>query len=89
LTPDDFETPWVAVQHACLSIRPNERSAYSVRNLTALPNGAGSITIHFGGDDDRPSLLPITDGRNHTVRLYRPRPEVLDGSWTFPGVEPA
>jgi hypothetical protein len=20
----------------------------------------------------------------HLVRLYRPRPEILDGSWTFP-----
>ena len=27
------------------------------------------------------------DGWNYTVRLYRPRPEVLDGSWTFPGLE--
>jgi hypothetical protein len=23
-------------------------------------------------------------GWNYIVRLYRPRPEVLDGSWTFP-----
>ena len=24
------------------------------------------------------------DGWNYAVRLYRPRPEILDGSWTFP-----
>ena len=29
------------------------------------------------------------DGWNYTVRMYRPRAEVLDGSWTFPAAEPA
>jgi hypothetical protein len=33
--------------------------------------------------------IPIVDGWNYTVRLYRPRAEVLDCSWTFPAVEPA
>jgi hypothetical protein len=68
----------------------NDRNAYSVNNLTAVPNEDGSVTIHFGGcGDDRPNCLPIMEGWNYTVRLYRPRPEVLDGSWTFPAVEPA
>ena len=62
------------------------RGAYSVNNLTATPNADGSVTVHFGGDDDRPNLIPIMDGWNYTVRLYRPRAEVLDGSWTFPAV---
>jgi hypothetical protein len=69
--------------------QPNERGAYSVNNLTALRNPDGSVTVHFGGDDDRPNLLPIMDGWNYTVRLYRPRPDVLDGSWMFPSAEPA
>ena len=68
---------------------PNERGAYGVNSLTAIPNDDGTVTVHFGGDDDRPNLLPIMDGWNYTVRLYRPQPEVLDGSWTFPAVEPA
>ena len=69
---------------------PNDRNAYSVNNITAAPNVDGSITVHFGGcDDDRPNCLPIMDGWNYTVRLYRPRPEVLDGSWTFPSTQPA
>ena len=34
-----------------------------------------------------PNCLPIMDGWNYTVRLYRPRPEILDGSWTFPSIE--
>jgi hypothetical protein len=27
-------------------------------------------------------------GWNYTVRLYRPRPEILDGSWAFPEAQP-
>ena len=66
---------------------PNDRNAYSVNNLTATPNEDGSVTVHFGGcSDDRQNCLPIMEGWNYTVRLYRPRPEVLDGSWSFPTV---
>jgi hypothetical protein len=28
-------------------------------------------------------------GWNYTVRLYRPRPEILHGTWTFPQAQPA
>jgi hypothetical protein len=28
------------------------------------------------------------EGWNYLIRLYRPRPEVLDGTWTFPGATP-
>jgi len=68
---------------------PNDRNAYSVNNLTATPNEDGSVTVHFGGDDDRANLIPIMEGWNYTIRLYRPRPEVLDGTWVFPAAEPA
>jgi hypothetical protein len=27
------------------------------------------------------------DGWNYAVRLYRPRTEILDGTWVFPAVE--
>jgi hypothetical protein len=67
----------------------NDRSAYSVNNLTAARDQDGSVTIHFGGcDDGRPNCLPITDGWNYVVRLYRPRTEILDGTWAFPTLEP-
>jgi hypothetical protein len=78
----------VSIYNADGFFEPNDRDAYSVNNLTARPNDDGSVTVHFGGNDDRPNLLPIMDGWNYTVRLYRPRPQVLDGSWTFPAVEP-
>ena len=80
----------ISVYNADGFFERNDRDAYSVNNITATPNGDGSITVHFGGcRDDRPNCLPITDGWNYIVRLYRPRPEVLDGSWTFPSIEPA
>ena len=47
------------------------------------------MTVHFGGcDDGRPNCIPIMDGWNYLVRLYRPHPEVLDGSYQFPTPEP-
>ena len=61
-----------------------------VNSITASPNDDRSVTISFGGcDGDRPNCLPIMEGWNYAVRLYRPRPEILSGSWTFPSPEAA
>ena len=80
----------ISVYNADGFFEPNDRDAYSVNNITATRDSDGSITVHFGGcGDDRPNCLPITEGWNYIVRLYRPRPEILDGSWTFPSIEPA
>jgi hypothetical protein len=69
---------------------PNEQDAYSVNNITAAPNDDGSITVRFGGcDGGRPNCIPITEGWNYLVRLYRPRSEVARGDWTFPELRPA
>jgi hypothetical protein len=65
----------------------NKYNAYSFNNVTAKKNEDGSITIHFGGDPKQPNFLPIVPGWNYIVRLYQPRKEVLDGSWTFPNAE--
>jgi hypothetical protein len=65
----------------------NEQNAYSVNNITAVKDADGSTTIQFGGTGAA-NLLPITPGWNYAVRLYRPRPEILDGSWVFPVAEP-
>ncbi len=69
---------------------PVTDAAVSVNDVTATRADDGSITVHFGDwEPGTPNLLPTPDGWNYLVRLYRPRPEVLDGSWTFPAVEPA
>jgi hypothetical protein len=63
----------------------NDLNAYSLNNITAKKGAGGSVDVQFGGCDGKiPNCLPIMKGWNYTVRLYRPRPEVLDGSWKFP-----
>ena len=62
----------------------NEYKAYSFNNVTAKKDKDGSITIHFGGDPKADNFLPIEKGWNYIVRLYRPKKEILDGSWKFP-----
>jgi hypothetical protein len=66
----------------------NAANAYSFNNLTAKQDNDGGITIHFGGDQKQSNYLPITKGWNYTARLYRPRKEILDGSWRFPEAAP-
>jgi hypothetical protein len=67
----------------------NDRGRNSYNNITAEPNEDGSFTIHFGGcGDGRMNCIPITPGWSYVVRLYEPRSEILDGSWTFPKPQP-
>lgn len=65
----------------------NPQNAYSLNNITAVKDDDGSTTVQFGGSGAA-NVLPITEGWNYIVRLYRPRPEILDGSWTFPDAQP-
>jgi hypothetical protein len=70
-------------------LAPNPQNAYSYNNVTAKDDADGTATIQFGGcDDGTPNCLPITPGWNYTVRLYRPQPPILDGTWTFPEARP-
>lgn len=67
----------------------NDLNAYSLNNITAKKNADGSVDVQFGGCDGKvANCLPIMSGWNYTVRLYRPRPEILDGSWKFPEAKP-
>lgn len=69
--------------------QPNVYGTYSVNNITAAKGGDGSISVQFGGcDGNLPNCLPIMQGWNYTVRLYRPRREIIDGSWKFPEAQP-
>jgi hypothetical protein len=65
----------------------NKYDAYSMNNISGTPNKDGSFTIHFGGDPESVNYLPIMEGWNYIVRLYQPRKEILDGTWTFPTVQ--
>jgi len=67
----------------------NERDVYSINNLTAKKETDGSVIIQFGGCDSKvANCLPITKGWNYTVRLYRPRTEIINGTWKFPEAQP-
>ena len=67
----------------------NEYNAYSFNNVTAKKAEDGSVTIHFGGDPKADNFLPIVPGWNYIVRMYKPGPEILKGTWTFPAAKPA
>ena len=79
----------ISVYNAEGYFQPNKENAYTLNNMTAKKNEDGSITVQFGGGDGKtPNCLPITPGWNYIVRLYRPRKEILDGTWKFPEPQP-
>ncbi len=65
---------------------PNDVGAYTVNSVTGVRDADGSITVRFGGNPSAANHLPLTQGWNYLVRVYRPRQEILDGSWTFPTI---
>jgi hypothetical protein len=77
----------VSVYNAAGYFEKNEANAYSFNNFTAKKDGDGGVTIHFGGDPKQSNYLPVVKGWNYTARLYRPRQEILDGSWKFPAAQ--
>jgi hypothetical protein len=78
----------ISVYNAKGYFEPNRENAYTLNNITARKDPDGSITIQFGGCDGKnANCLPITGGWNYLVRLYRPRKEVLNGTWKFPDAQ--
>lgn len=75
----------ISVYNAQGYFEKNPYYAYSLNSVTAAKSPDGSYTIQFGGCDGKiPNCLPIMKGWNATARLYRPKPEVLNGKWKFP-----
>jgi len=78
----------VSVYNSAGYFEPNEADAYTVNNITGEREPDGSITVRFG---DWPAgtanAIPTPEGWNYLVRLYRPRTEILDGSWAFPSLQ--
>jgi hypothetical protein len=70
-------------------LQPNQYTVYSVNSITAKKSPDGSVAIQLGGCDGKiQNCLPITEGWNYTVRLFRPRAEIIDGTWLFPLAQP-
>lgn len=79
----------ISVYDAQGFFKKNDLDRYSLNNLTARQELDGSYTVRFGGcGPDTANCLPIMPGWNYTVRLYRPRAQILSGSWQFPEAQP-
>ena len=75
----------ISVYNAQGYFEPNELNAYTVNNITGKKTADGAVVVRFGGCDGKiPNCLPIAKGWNYFVRLYRPRAEILNGTWKFP-----
>lgn len=68
----------------------NKLDAYSLNNVTARKGADGAVTIQFGDCDGKVlNCLPITEGWNYSLRLYRPRDAAINGRWRPPEPQPA
>jgi len=75
----------VTVYDATGHIQKNHYNAYSLNSITANKSVDGSTAVQFGGCNGKISnCLPTMPGWNYMVRLYRPRDEILKGTWKFP-----
>jgi len=79
----------ISVYNAQGYYQANSLDAYTVNSLTGKKGADGSVTVQFGGcDGHTQNCLPTMEGWNYMVRLYRPRADILDGSWKFPVARP-
>ena len=69
--------------------QPNPLGVNSINSITASPDPDGAVTIHFGVEPNgAPNYFYVMPGSNCLIRMYRPRPEVLDGSVDAAAIEP-
>ncbi|MFY0564952.1 DUF1214 domain-containing protein [Archangium lansingense] len=78
----------ISVYNAAGYFEYNDAGVYSVNSVTGIRNSDGSITVRFGGDRPLPNTIPTPEGWNYLVRLYRPHPEIIAGTWSFPTINP-
>lgn len=76
----------VSVYNAAGYFEPNPEGRYSVNSVTGARDDDGAVTVRFRptGEADVPNGVPVPEGWNYLVRLYRPRQEFRDGEWTVP-----
>lgn len=68
---------------------PNPYNAYSLNGVTSDSEADGSVTIDLDvTDEGYRNFLYVMDGWNYVLRLYRPRAEILDGTWVAPTPSP-
>ena len=63
-------------------LEKNPYDSYSINSLTAVHDEDGAVTLNLAPEPDGvTNHLYIMDGWNYALRLYRPRPEVIEGDW--------
>ncbi|MGA8048498.1 MAG: DUF1214 domain-containing protein [Dermatophilaceae bacterium] len=81
----------VSVYNAAGFFEPNPAGRYTVNSVMAQRDPDGPVTVRFTADREdttTPNAIPVPEGWNVLIRLYRPRPEVLTGVWTLPPLVP-
>lgn len=75
----------ISVYNAKGFFERNALGIYNVNSVSGVRNDDGSMTVHLGDcDDGRVNCVPLTEGWNYAVRLYRPGEAILNGDWIFP-----
>lgn len=89
LTDVPVDAFWsVSLYNAAGYFEANDLGVNSINSLTATADADGGMTIHFGAHPvGLTNALTIMPGWNYTLRLYRPRLSVLDGTWVAPRPE--
>ena len=57
---------------------------YNINSSFAKTNQDGSVTIHFGGDNNADNLMDTFEGWNFVLRMYLPTKDYFDGEWVKP-----
>jgi len=66
----------------------NPFDSYNINSVTARRSSDGSVTLDMATEDaGYENFLYVMDGWNWVFRLYRPRAEVVDGTWQLPDIE--
>lgn len=66
-------------------IETNHLNHYSFNSYTAKKSVDGSIRLQFGGcRKNSENCLPVMKGWYYTVRIYRPKQDILNGHWKLP-----
>ncbi|MGQ2914135.1 DUF1254 domain-containing protein [Microbacterium aurantiacum] len=76
----------VSVYNARGYFEPYGDDRYSVNSITGVADEDGAITVRFTppGEATGPNDIPLPEGWNYLLRLYRPRAEFLEGRWEVP-----
>ena len=64
-----------------------QTDTYNKNSQFATKNADGSVTIHFGGDEDADNYMEIFKDWTIILRLYQPKANYLDKSWIRPELE--